>query len=251
MVGVMSAMPEEIDLLIAEMGSEAETISRGMRTYHQGVLWGTPVTLVFSRWGKVSAATTSTHLISEFDVEEIIFSGVSGATDPVLRIGDVVVAKDLYQHDMDARPLFERHEIPLLKMSAFPSDERSRNELVSAARSFLNAELGSVIEASVRTKFRITDPKVVVADIASGDKFFANKEDVEELRSRLPVSCVEMEGAAVAQVCYEHAIPLGVIRTISDTADGAAPIDFLEFIKHVAAVYSRGIIKNFLTNRLG
>ena len=175
MVGVMSAMPEEIDLLIAEMGSEAETISRGMRTYHQGVLWGTPVTLVFSRWGKVSAATTSTHLISEFDVEEIIFSGVS-ATDPVLRIGDVVVAKDLYQHDMDARPLFERHEIPLLKMSAFPSDERSRNELVSAARSFLNAELGSVIEASgLRTKFRITDPKVVVADIASGDEIFCQR----------------------------------------------------------------------------
>jgi len=209
------------------------------------------VTLVFSRWGKVAAATTSTHLISEFEVDEIIFSGVSGAADPALRIGDVVVAQDLYQHDMDARPLFQRHEIPLLNMSAFPSDQRIREELVAAAKSFLSTELGSVIEASVRTKFRITDPKVVAADIASGDKFFADKGEIEELRSRLAVSCVEMEGAAVAQVCYEHAMPLGVIRTVSDTADGAAPVDFLEFTKHVAAVYSRGIIRNFVTNRLG
>src|ERR1700736_1845137 len=108
MMGIMSAMPEEIDLLIAEMGSQAETISHGRRTYHRGLLWGIPVTLVFSRWGKVAAATTSTHLISALGVKEILFSGVAGAVDPQLRIGDVIVADHLYQHDMDARPLFQR-----------------------------------------------------------------------------------------------------------------------------------------------
>lgn len=243
----MSAMPEEIELLIAEIGGNAVTIEKGMRTYHRGLLWGNPVTLVFSRWGKVSAATTATHLISAFGVSEIIFSGVAGSADANLRIGDVVVAHDLYQHDMDARPLFKRHEIPLLNVSAFPTDPGIRNALATAAHLFLTAEIGSAVETNVRAKFGIVEPKVVTANIASGDKFFANRGDIEELRNRLPISCVEMEGAAVAQVCHEHSIPLGVLRTISDSADSAAPIDFLEFTRRVAAIYTRGIIKNFVS----
>jgi adenosylhomocysteine nucleosidase len=85
--------------------------------------------------------------------------------------------------------------------------------------------------------------------MGSGDKFFAHRGEIEDLRSRLPIACVEMEGAAVAQVCFEHSIPLGVLRTISDRADHAAPIDFLEFTGRVAAIYSREIIKNLITNR--
>jgi adenosylhomocysteine nucleosidase len=251
MMGIMSAMPEEIDLLIAEMGGQAETISHGMRTYHRGFLWGAPVTLVFSRWGKVAAATTSTHLISALGVKEILFSGVAGAVDPQLRIGDVVIADHLYQHDMDARPLFQRYEIPLLDKSAFPADQRIRKELSHAARLFLEVGFRSAVEASVRAKFEIVDPKVVTANMGSGDKFFAHRGEIEDLRSRLPIACVEMEGAAVAQVCYEHSIPLSVLRTISDRADSAAPIDFLEFTGRVAAIYSRGIIKNLITNRTG
>ena len=108
MLGIMSAMPEEIDLLIGEMGGDVKTTSQGMRTYHTGLLWDAPVTLVFSRWGKVAAATTSTHLISAFHVREIIFTGVAGSADPKLRVGDVVIANNFYQHDMDARPLFEK-----------------------------------------------------------------------------------------------------------------------------------------------
>jgi adenosylhomocysteine nucleosidase len=251
MMGIMSAMPEEIDLLIAEMGGQAETISHGMRTYHRGFLWGAPVTLVFSRWGKVAAATTSTHLISALGVKEILFSGVAGAVDPQLRIGDVVIADHLYQHDMDARPLFQRYEIPLLDKSAFPADQRIREELSHAARLFLEVGFRSAVEASVRAKFEIVDPKVVTANMGSGDKFFAHRGEIEDLRSRFPIACVEMEGAAVAQVCYEHSIPLSVLRTISDRADSAAPIDFLEFTGRVAAIYSRGIIKNLITNRTG
>ncbi len=71
-----------------------------------------PVVLVFSRWGKVAAASTVTHLIAQFGVDEVIFTRVADAVDPALNIGDIVIAGKLYQHDMDALPLFTRHEIP-------------------------------------------------------------------------------------------------------------------------------------------
>ncbi len=249
MLAIMSALTEEIEHLVAEMGPTAEIFSRGMRNYHKGVLWGTPVVLVFSRWGKVSAAATSACLISEFGATGIIFTGVAGAVDPRLKVGDVVIGNRLYQHDMDARPLFERHEIPLLKITAIPTDAVLRAQLEKAAADFLQHGVHTALTATARKRFNLTAPKSVTLDVASGDKFFANKAEVRELRSRLPVGCVEMEGAAVAQVCLEHSIRFGLIRTISDSADEAAPIDFLAFIKEVAAVYSHGIIKNFLKNR--
>src|SRR5438309_652032 len=109
-IGIMSAMREEIDSLLAEM-TDVEVVEAGMRTYHRGRLWGAPAVLVFSRWGKVAAATTTTYLIEHFGVDRILFTGVAGGIDDALHVGDVVVASRLYQHDMDARPLRERFEI--------------------------------------------------------------------------------------------------------------------------------------------
>ena len=116
-IGIMSAMREEIVSLVVELGTADEAIHTGMRTYHRGLLWGMPVVLVYSRIGKVAAASTATHLIAQFGVDEVIFTGVAGAVDPALNIGDIVVAAKLYQHDMDASPLFSQHEIPLLDMT--------------------------------------------------------------------------------------------------------------------------------------
>jgi adenosylhomocysteine nucleosidase len=78
MIGVMSAMHEAIKDLTGEMGAATEEVRAGMRTYHRGELWGTPAISVFSRWGKVAAATTATHLIAQFGVDRILFIGVAG-----------------------------------------------------------------------------------------------------------------------------------------------------------------------------
>jgi len=121
-IGIMAAMQEEIDRLLRELPAGSEVVNDGRRTYHSGHLWGTPVVIVFSRWGKVAAATTATDLISDFCVTEILFTGVAGAAQPGLKVGDIVVGARLWQHDMDARPLFPRHEIPLLGRSSFASD---------------------------------------------------------------------------------------------------------------------------------
>src|SRR5262245_431400 len=246
-IGIMSAMREEIQSLVAELGAADQAIHSGMRTYHRGRLWGQPVVLVFSRWGKVAAAATAAHLIARFGVEEVIFSGVAGAADPAVHVGDVVIADKLYQHDMDARPFFPRHEIPLLGVTAFETEPQRRQAAVAAAHQFLTEGLPALLSSIQLAQFHIARPKVVEGDVASGDKFFANKEELAELKRRLPwVACVEMEGAAVARVCHECGVPFQVIRTVSDSANDAAPIDFPKFVERVASVYSRGILRHLL-----
>jgi adenosylhomocysteine nucleosidase len=195
--------------------------------------------------GKTAAATTTAQLILEHDIEKIIFTGVAGALDPELNIGDIVVAKNLYHHDMDVSPIYQKYEIPLLNTKCLQTDEQLRKQAIEAADNFLKNELSSSTGAEDLRKFNISIPKVVEADIASGDKFVAERSERDQIKTGLPsVVCVEMEGAAVAQVCYEYQIPLTVIRVISDSADEKAEIDFPGFIKDVASKYSHGILKN-------
>ena len=243
-IGIMAAMQEEIDTLLKELSADSEVVDDGRRTYHSGRLWGTPVVIVFSRWGKVAAATTATHLIADFGVEEILFTGVAGAAQPGLKVGDVVVGARLWQHDMDARPLFPRHEIPLLGRSSFAGDESRRGQLLQAATAFLRHDLPKAASEATRAAFRIRSPRAVAGDIASGDKFFASRADLADLLLRLPtVAAVDMESAAVAQVCHEYGVPFTVVRTISDAADESAAHDFPRFLTQVASVYSHGILR--------
>jgi adenosylhomocysteine nucleosidase len=240
----MAAMREEIDTLLKELPADSEVVDEGRRTYHLGHLWGMPVVVVFARWGKVAAATTATHLISDFGVAEILFTGVAGAARAGLKVGDVVVGTRLWQHDMDARPLFPRHEIPLLGCSSFVSDEKRRNQFLRAAAAFLRDDLPTAASEATRAAFHIQSPRAVEGDIASGDKFFADGADLANLRLRLPtIAAVDMESAAVAQVCHEYSVPFTVVRTISDDADESAAHDFPRFLRQVASVYSHGIIK--------
>jgi adenosylhomocysteine nucleosidase len=237
-------MQEEIDTLLKELPAGSEAINEGRRTYHSGYLWGIPVVIVFSRWGKVAAATTATDLISDFRVSEILFTGVAGAAQPGLRVGDIVIGARLWQHDIDARPLFARYEIPLLGVSSFASEENRRNQLLQAAAAFLQQDLPAAIPEATRAAFHVQSPKVIEADIASGDKFFAHRADRADLLLHLPtIAAVDMESAAVAQVCHEYSVPFTVVRTISDTADESATHDFPLFVRQVATAYSHGILK--------
>jgi adenosylhomocysteine nucleosidase len=246
LIGIMSAMREEMESLLADM-EHVEVIEAGRRTYHTGRLWGRPVVLVFSRWGKVAAATTAACLIERFGVGRIVFTGVAGGIDDALTVGDVVVASRLYQHDMNASPLFLPHEIPLLGATGLATDPDLRQASLAAAEKFLADDLPSRIAPGLLREFGIVRPRVVEREVASGDRFFASRTDREQLANTLPgVGCVEMEGAAIAQVCHEYAVPFVVIRTISDAADEGAAADFPRFVKHVASAYAHGILKNLV-----
>src|SRR6187431_1479802 len=112
-IGIMGAMPEEINGVVSLLKDKNEVV-KGMRTYYLGTINEVEVVVVFSRWGKVASAATVTHLIVEFGITQLFFTGVAGAINPTLNIGDIVIANSLIQHDLDARPIMDRFEIPLL-----------------------------------------------------------------------------------------------------------------------------------------
>lgn len=248
----MGAMPEEIEGAMQLLESH-EVVSLGGRRYHLGTIHGQKVVLVFSRWGKVAAASTAAALILKFGISELIFTGVAGALNPALRIGDVVIGRRLYQHDLDARPLILRFEIPLLGLTYLACQEAQIEKALAAARQALDH--GAPAQ-SVNPNEKIAEvphrPEIYVGDIASGDRFIAVKADKLALAEALPgVMCVEMEGAAVAQVCHEYGIPWLVIRMISDTAEEGAQTDFQSFIKNISSGYAVEIVRNLFMNRAG
>jgi adenosylhomocysteine nucleosidase len=244
-IGIMGAMTEEVDSIHSHMTNVKE-FEHGDRKYYIGNINSHEVVLVFSRWGKVASAATVTSLITEFKIDHLIFTGVAGAADPSLNIGDIVVSEQLYQHDMDARPLFKKHQIPLTKITFFQADPLLK-EKAHRATDGLFASLTAKIPAESLARFNIREPKCRFGTIATGDQFIYSRERTEAILADVPETvAVEMEGGAVAQVCNDYKIPFVVIRTISDKADHTSEIDFPAFINEVARHYSEHIVTGML-----
>ena len=242
MIGIISAMQEEIQALLDNL-EDRSNYTKGMRTYYQGKLFNKEVVLVFSRWGKVASAITANQLINDFDISEIIFTGVAGSIKQDLNIGDIVIGKNLIQHDVDASPFFEKFAVPILGKIAFKTHNEKRNLLFKATEHFL-INYDSFITSKEATEFNILHPKVIIGSIASGDQFINVAHKVNQLNEELPeVDCVEMEGAAVAQVCFEYDIPFSIFRIISDNAHDNAHIEFQKFANEIATKYALGILK--------
>ena len=242
-LGLMGAMPEEMDKIIAAITNK-EMIERGSRVYYHGNLYGQEVVAVFSRWGKVAAATTATNMILDFNVDRIIFTGVAGGISPRLSVGDIVIGQRLYQHDMDARPLMRRFEIPLTGKTYFETTAENIDTMSQAIQNFLknNKEFRKILAEQ-----DIPNPKMQVGDIASGDLFISSTAMKQALIKNLPtVVCAEMEGAAVAQVCNDYDVPLTVVRVISDSADEKAHISAIGFVNQHAGDYSLSILKEYI-----
>lgn len=250
-IGIMSAIPEEITGVVHLLENKEE-IRLGKRTYYSGLINNQHVVVVYSRIGKVAAATTISTLILKFNITELIFTGVAGGISSQLKIGDIVVGTELVQHDMDAFPLFPKYEIPLIGKSYFEANQHLVEQAKGAIQSiFENSYLHQVISAEDLKQFNIQQPNLHTGLIASGDQFFREQEQKDNLVEGLPnTMCVEMEGAAVAQVCYEYNIPFVVIRTISDEADQHATIDFMKFTERVSNIYSIEIIKNIMKQKV-
>lgn len=208
-IGLIGAMDEEIKLLLERMENKETKVKAGIH-YYIGNILGKSVVLCKSGVGKVNAAVTTQILMDFFGVSRVLFTGVAGAVHPELNIGDIVISSTCVQHDMDATALgFSKGEIPYQDNSVFQADP----SLVLLAERACN-ELGQ---------------KYLVGKVLSGDQFISNAEIVAKLREELDGACVEMEGAAVAQVCVMNATPFVIIRSMSDKSDGSAIVSFKEF----------------------
>jgi len=246
MIGIISAMQEEVEALLQAL-QNVSTRQKGQRTYFEGILFGKPVVIVFSRWGKVAAAATTTQLLNDFPVREVLFTGVAGAIQPDINIGDIVVGKQLYQHDLDARPFYQQFEIPILQKKHLVTSQPQALEM--AANTFVK-KLHNYLSDTEAAVFGIRKPKVYIGDIASGDQFISSRDKIRWLNQQLPSAiCAEMEGAAVAQICHEYKLPFNIIRIISDKANDNAGIDFPRFAKSIASNYALGILAAYLSTK--
>jgi adenosylhomocysteine nucleosidase len=244
-VAIVSAMREELRALLPAL-RRAGTVHLGGREFHHGELHGHPVVLVLSGIGKVAAATTAALLIHEFKARVLVLTGVAGGLRGEVKVGDVVVADQLLQHDMDASPLFPRYEVPLTGRSHFDADAALVEALAAAARRCLG-RAEALIGVDHLRAFGIDGALLHQGLIVSGDRFVASLAHSDELRTRLPQAlAVEMEGAAMAQVCADFGARFAVMRTISDRADDSAHVDFQRFIVEVASVYTHVIIDDWL-----
>lgn len=244
-LAIVSALLDEQKGLLEQLQQPTKKIRAG-RTFWSGQWAGHDVVLVLSKVGKVAAASTTAILIEAFGVERVLFTGVAGGIGDGVKVGDVVVADAFIQHDMDSGPLFPRYEIPLYGRSTLDCD---------AALSAILFEAAGLSMAGVRGHFHRTNlleaPNIHRGLIASGDQFVCDPTDVDCMRADLQSAghtplAVEMEGAAVAQVCYDYGIPFAAVRTISDRADAQAHMDFSAFVQQVASPYALAIVSQFM-----
>ena len=227
--GIIGALAEEVALLKQDMKILKTTTVSGME-FCEGKINNKDVIVVQCGIGKVNAGICAQTLINTFNVNRVINTGVAGSLDAKIDIGDIVISTDAIQHDFDLTPL--RHAPGQVYASgpiAFPADDNMRKNAVIAVK-----ECAS-------------DIHVFEGRICTGDQFIASKEQKNAIISKFGGLCCEMEGGAIAQVCYLNKTPFVIIRAISDKADESEEMSYEEF-KNNAAARCAAITKYMVTH---
>jgi adenosylhomocysteine nucleosidase len=229
---ILGALDEETVLLKEQLKERREHNFEGI-TFYTGVLGGRNVVMAKAGVGKVNAAMTTTLLIEHFRPDEVIFTGIAGSTNPEILPGDIVIGEKSAQHDLgEVKPQgFEAWGVinPINKSRNpvfFPADEKLLRAAVAASE--------TVQLEQIDTQSGSRRPKTVGGIIVTGDCFVASDAFRSGLRERFGADAVEMEGAAVAQICYQRQVSCIVIRSISDNADERAAADLEKFYKTAA-----------------
>ena len=211
----MGAMPEEIEPIISKLENLKET-RYAANTYYEGIYKGQELVVAYSKIGKVFATLTATSLIEKFGCDTLLFSGVAGAISPELKIGDLIIADGLCQHDLDITAFGHPYGYVPEGEVCIPTDVTLRNVAKEVASE--------------------KDLKLVEGVIATGDQFVANPERKDWIGETFKAHALEMEGASVAVVCSSLEIPFFILRAISDSADMDASFNFDEFLESSAKI---------------
>ena len=233
---LVSALHDELSGVLALLSAAQCHVVAG-REFWVGDWHGQPVVAVLSGIGKVAAATTATLLVERFGASRMVFTGVAGGLAPGVQVGDVVLARSLLQHDMDASPLFPRHEVPGYGLARFATDHALTDALELACVRGLEV-VAADLSPATREAFGLQQLLRKSAGLVESQRLPAELPDA---------LAVEMEGAAFAQVCHDLHVPLAVLRTVSDRADDSAHVDFPRFLKEVASQYSSAVLSSLLS----
>lgn len=226
-IAVIGAMEQEVELLRGALqNTKTETIANS--EYTTGTYEGKEVVLLKSGIGKVNAAMSTTILLEKFNPKVVINTGSAGGFDAALKVGDIVISDEVRHHDVDVTAF--GYEIG--QMAGMPAAYKSDEQLMEVAKQAVK-EVG--------------EHNYSVGLICSGDVFMSNPARVEAVRKDFPsMKAVEMEAAAVAQVCHQFETPFVVIRALSDIAGQESSMSFDEFLP-VAAKHSTEIVLNAIT----
>ena len=212
-IGIIGAMDEEVEILKSLM-EVTETVTQAGMTFYKGLLHNQNIVLARSGIGKVNAAVCAQLMITLFDINYLINSGVAGTLHPDINQGDIVISTDAVQHDVDTTVFGDPlGTIPRLGVTFFGANP-DLIDLAEEAAKTLNFEGVSIFKGRV----------------ASGDQFIAGGTAKDRIQSHFAPSAVEMEGAAIAHVAYLNNVPYVIIRAISDKADGSADLSYEEFL---------------------
>lgn len=220
-IAIMGAMAEEIEPLLAQVNDIRKT-EYAANIYYEAKYKGKEVVIAYSKIGKVFASLTATILLEKFSCDLLLFSGVAGAIDPDLDIGDLVIADGLCQHDLDITAFGHPHGFVPEGDVCIPTDSYLRDVAKAVA-----------VKKGIALKEGI---------IATGDQFVANVERKNWIAKVFDAHALEMEGASVAVVCSAMGVPFFILRAISDSADGGAGVDFDTFLESSAKVSAEFIL---------
>ena len=220
-IAIMGAMPEEIAPLLEKV-EDVKKVDYAKNSYYEATYKGKELVIAYSKIGKVFSSLTASTLIEKFGCQKLLFSGVAGAINPNLKIGDLIIADRLCQHDLDIS-IFG-HDFGYVPEGAkfVESDEKLR----AIAKEVASKNSLSVIEGT----------------IATGDQFVASTERKEFISKNFQADALEMEGASVAVVCDALDVPFFILRAISDTANDDAGVDFDEFMVSSAKISANFIL---------
>ncbi|WP_338792087.1 5'-methylthioadenosine/adenosylhomocysteine nucleosidase [Bernardetia sp. MNP-M8] len=225
---VIGAMQVEVDLFKLKVHPKRDTVIMGV-TFTVGKMRTRDVVVVKSGIGKVNSAMTAALLLEHFNPSEVIFTGIAGGIDPLLLPGDIVVGDRAAQHDFG-----QLTTEGITVWQTFDYDETS-NPLYFPCDSLLIAKTQEAGEKArikfIRTYDAKRKPTVNTGTIVTGDVFVASTQFKNRLEKEFKAKAVEMEGGAVAQICYQQGVPFVVIRSISDTADENAAKLYKKFLK--------------------
>lgn len=226
MIGIIGAMDIEVESIKALLSDTETEIVSGV-SFVKGKFCGKEVVVAKCGVGKVFSALCAEAMILKYSPSAIINVGVAGCLTPDLKIGDIVIAKDVVQHDMDTSPLGDPiGMLSDINIIHIPTDEKVTQALKESVES-------SGLEYRLGT-------------IASGDQFIASKEQKTFIKDNFGAISCEMEGGSIGHVCYVNSIPFAVLRAMSDGADDGATMDFPAFCK-MAAENEVRVIKDFLS----